>query len=85
MTEAYAYLRLSGLGQVEKDGFVRQLAAIENYGLANQVRIVRVFRKKGVADSVETMNRPEVKKNDDCPTRRQRACHRDRKAGQGVS
>jgi DNA invertase Pin-like site-specific DNA recombinase len=56
--KAFAYLRVSGKGQVEGDGFTRQLAAIKAYAAANDTTIVRVFREEGVSGTVENMNRP---------------------------
>ncbi len=58
MNKAFAYLRVSGKGQVDGDGFTRQLAAIKAYAAANGVKIVRVFREEGVSGTVENMNRP---------------------------
>ena len=40
-TPAFAYLRVSGKGQVEGDGFERQLRAIKSYASAQGVRIVQ--------------------------------------------
>jgi DNA invertase Pin-like site-specific DNA recombinase len=59
LMKAFAYLRVSGKGQIEGDGFPRQLAAIKAYAAANELSIVRVFREEGVSGSVENMNRPE--------------------------
>jgi DNA invertase Pin-like site-specific DNA recombinase len=42
-------LRVSDNGQVEGDGFPRQLKAIEEYAAAHDVRIVRVFREEGMS------------------------------------
>src|SRR5579862_2304378 len=58
MTKAFAYLRVSGKGQVEGDGFTRQLEAIRQYAKANDIRIVRVFREEGVSGTKELENRP---------------------------
>ncbi|HVZ18814.1 MAG TPA: recombinase family protein [Terriglobales bacterium] len=57
MTKAFAYLRVSGKGQVEGDGFTRQLKAIREYAAANGLKVVRVFREEGVSGTVENMNR----------------------------
>ena len=59
MTRAFAYLRVSGKGQVEGDGFTRQLTAIEAYAKSNDIRIVRVFRELGVSGSLDGMARPQ--------------------------
>lgn len=58
MTKAFAYLRVSGRGQVDGDGFTRQVAAIRKYSAANDIRVVRVFREEGVSGSTEWENRP---------------------------
>jgi DNA invertase Pin-like site-specific DNA recombinase len=56
--KAFAYLRVSGKGQVEGDGFPRQLSAIKAYAAANDIAIAKVFREEGVSGTVENMNRP---------------------------
>jgi len=58
MTNAFAYLRVSGKGQVDGDGFPRQLAAVKGYAKDHSVRIVKVFREEGVTGTMETMDRP---------------------------
>jgi site-specific DNA recombinase len=58
MTKAFAYLRVSGKGQIDGDGFPRQLAAVKAYAKAHDIRIVRVFREEGVTGTKETMDRP---------------------------
>jgi DNA invertase Pin-like site-specific DNA recombinase len=58
MTKAFAYLRVSGKGQVDGDGFPRQLAAIKGYAKEHGIHIVKVFREEGVTGSKETMDRP---------------------------
>jgi site-specific DNA recombinase len=58
MTKAFAYLRVSGKGQIDGDGFPRQLAAVRAYAKAHDIGIMRVFREEGVTGSKETMDRP---------------------------
>jgi DNA invertase Pin-like site-specific DNA recombinase len=58
MTKAYAYLRVSGKGQVKGDGFPRQLQAIKSYSVAHDIKIVQVFREEGVAGTKDSMDRP---------------------------
>jgi DNA invertase Pin-like site-specific DNA recombinase len=53
MTKAFAYLRVSGKGQVEGDGFERQLLAIKKYAAAHGIRIVKVFREEGVSGTTD--------------------------------
>ena len=57
MTNAFAYLRVSGKGQVNGDGFTRQLAAIRKFAAAHDLRIVQVFREEGISGTVENMDR----------------------------
>src|SRR5262252_216935 len=58
MTKAHAYLRVSGKGQVEGDGFTRQLKAIREYAAAHGIKIVNVYREKGVSGAKESADRP---------------------------
>ena len=58
MTKAFAYLRVSGKGQVEGDGFTRQLAAIKSYAASHEFKLVRVFREEGVSGTLDNMDRP---------------------------
>lgn len=60
MTKAFAYLRVSGKGQVEGDGFTRQLEAIKRYARAHDIRIVKVFREEGVCGATDLENRPAL-------------------------
>ena len=57
---AFAYLRVSGKGQVKGDGFPRQLAAIRQYAKAHGIRIKKVFREEGVSGAKELANRPAL-------------------------
>ena len=58
MTKAHAYLRVSGKGQVEGDGFTRQLKAIREYAAAHDIKIVTVYREEGVSCTKESADRP---------------------------
>jgi DNA invertase Pin-like site-specific DNA recombinase len=58
MTKVFAYLRVSGKGQVGGDGFPRQLAAIKRYASANNMNIARIFREEGVSGSTDWESRP---------------------------
>src|SRR5215472_578217 len=58
MQKAFAYLRVSGRGQIEGDGFSRQHAAIKTYAGLHDFRVVREFREEGVSGTIETMDRP---------------------------
>lgn len=56
----FAYLRVSGAGQVEGDGFERQLAAVCNYAQANGIKVARIFREEGVSGKKDLANRPAL-------------------------
>jgi DNA invertase Pin-like site-specific DNA recombinase len=60
MKTAYAYLRVSGKGQLEGDGFPRQIAAIKKYAAANDIRIARTFREEGISGMRDLENRPAL-------------------------
>lgn len=58
MEKAFAYLRVSGKGQVEGDGFTRQLEAIKKFAAANDIKIAKVYREEGVSGTTDWENRP---------------------------
>jgi DNA invertase Pin-like site-specific DNA recombinase len=58
MTKAHAYLRVSGKGQVDGDGFPRQLKAIREYAAAQGIKIINVYREEGVSGTKESAARP---------------------------
>jgi DNA invertase Pin-like site-specific DNA recombinase len=58
MKKAFAYLRVSGKGQVEGDGFTRQLEAVKKYAAANDIKIVKVYREEGVSGTTDWEDRP---------------------------
>jgi DNA invertase Pin-like site-specific DNA recombinase len=58
VVKAFAYLRVSGKGQVDGDGFTRQLTAIRKYAAEHQIKIAQVFREKGVSGTKDLANRP---------------------------
>jgi DNA invertase Pin-like site-specific DNA recombinase len=60
MNNAFAYLRVSGKGQLEGDGFTRQLSAIRKYADTNGLRVTRVFREAGVSGTQDLENRPAL-------------------------
>src|ERR1022692_1486068 len=60
MTKAFGYLRVSGKGQVDRDGFTRQLAAIKAYAAQHDIRIVKVCREEGVCGATDLENRPAL-------------------------
>ena len=60
MHEAFAYLRVSGKGQIDGDGFLRQRAAIKVYADGHGIRIVRYFEEQGVSGTKDLENRPAL-------------------------
>ncbi len=57
---AYAYLRVSGMGQVDGDGFTRQADAISRYSTANGIHIAQTFREEGVSGTKDLDDRPAL-------------------------
>src|ERR1700687_2224279 len=55
---AFGYIRVSGQGQVDGDGFTRQAKAIREYAAANGIRLVKIFKEEGVSGTIENMDRP---------------------------
>jgi len=51
--KAFAYMRVSGAGQISGDGFPRQLAAIQEYASHNNISIEREYREEGVSGTLE--------------------------------
>jgi DNA invertase Pin-like site-specific DNA recombinase len=58
MKKAFAYLRVSGKGQVDGDGFTRQHEAIKKYAAKHDLKIVKVFREEGVSGTRDMDDRP---------------------------
>lgn len=58
--KAFGYLRVSGKGQVDGDGFPRQKAAIKAYAEANGIKVVRWFQEKGVSGTNDLGDRPAL-------------------------
>jgi DNA invertase Pin-like site-specific DNA recombinase len=58
MKKCFAYLRVSGKGQLAGDGFPRQRAAIKEYAAAHGLRIVQVYEERGITGTKESMDRP---------------------------
>ena len=57
-TPALSYLRVSGKGQIDGDGFDRQRDAIARFAARNTLDIVGEFRDEGVSGTKELANRP---------------------------
>lgn len=58
MNKAFAYLRVSGKGQLSGDGFPRQRIAIEQYAARNGIEIVKWYEEKAVCGATEWEDRP---------------------------
>ena len=56
--KAYAYLRVSGRGQIDGDGFKRQREDIDAYAEAAGYEIVGEFREEGVSGTTTEADRP---------------------------
>jgi DNA invertase Pin-like site-specific DNA recombinase len=56
--KAFAYVRVSGSGQVQGGGFDRQLQAIQKYSMDNSIEIVDTFQEEGISGTQE--NRPAL-------------------------
>ncbi|MBF0496277.1 MAG: recombinase family protein [Deltaproteobacteria bacterium] len=52
-TRAYGYIRVSGKGQIEGDGLVRQEQAIRDYAQAHGITIEKIFEDAGVSGTLE--------------------------------
>src|SRR5437762_832008 len=58
LKDAFGYIRVSGKGQLDGDGFPRQRRAISQYAAVNGYRIVRWFEEKAVRGAETWENRP---------------------------
>jgi DNA invertase Pin-like site-specific DNA recombinase len=56
--EAFGYIRVSGIGQVDGDGFERQRVAIAAHAARSGLTISRWFEETGVSGKTEWENRP---------------------------
>lgn len=56
-TKAFSYLRVSGKGQIEGDGFPRQRETISRYAKRHQIEVVREFRDEGVSGTKDAFDR----------------------------
>ena len=57
-TKAVAYLRVSGKGQIDGDGFPRQSDAASKYAERNSLEIVDQYRDEGISGTSELAGRP---------------------------
>lgn len=58
MEQAFGYYRVSGGGQVDKDGPIRQRKAIDEYCKANNLNRIQWFHDLAVSGTVEGLDRP---------------------------
>lgn len=58
MKKAYGYIRVSGKGQVDGDGFARQEKAIRDYAKLNNLEIVLIYKELGVSGTL--LDRPAL-------------------------
>ena len=56
--KAFSYLRVSGKGQIDGDGFPRQRDAIQKYAKARKIEIVAEYRDEGVSGTKDHFDRP---------------------------
>jgi DNA invertase Pin-like site-specific DNA recombinase len=55
--EVFGYVRVSGKGQLDGDGFDRQEDAIYSFAESKGWKVVRVFREKAVSGTVDSLDR----------------------------
>lgn len=58
--KAFAYLRVSGINQIEGDGFERQALAVMTYANQNDIDVMQIFREEGVSGKKELEDRPAL-------------------------
>lgn len=58
LMKAFSYLRVSGLGQVDGDGFDRQREMVVKYAVGAGYEIEKEFREEGVSGTKEAVDRP---------------------------
>ncbi|QNN21227.1 recombinase family protein [Planctomycetales bacterium ZRK34] len=56
--KVFAYLRVSGKGQVDGDGFPRQRDAVSRWAKSNRCEVAREFRDEGVTGTKDGFDRP---------------------------
>lgn len=59
--KAYGYLRVSGRGQIEGDGFRRQREAIQDYATRHGVEVAAFYEEAGVSGTTDETERPAFK------------------------
>jgi len=56
--KSFGYIRVSGKGQVEGDGLIRQEKAVLDYAEEHEIKVEKIFREEGVSGTLE--NRPAL-------------------------
>lgn len=56
----FAYLRVSGMGQVDGDGFIRQMDAVSRFARSAGMNVVQTFREEGVSGAKDLEHRPAL-------------------------
>ena len=56
--KAYAYVRVSGKGQIDGDGFARQEETIRRFAKKRKIEIVGVFKEEGISGTKSETDRP---------------------------
>lgn len=59
-TKAFGYIRVSGKGQIQGDGFPRQEAEIRAYAAAHDIHLTRWFKEHGISGTTELDDRPAL-------------------------
>ena len=57
-TKAFSYLRVSGKGQIDGDGFPRQRDVVARYAKRHQLDIAAEYRDEGVSGTKDAFDRP---------------------------
>jgi len=57
-TTAFAYLRVSGKGQINGDGFDRQLDEINAYCERHNITLTKIFREEAISGTKDETERP---------------------------
>ena len=55
----FAYLRVSGVGQIKKGGYDRQIKVIKNFCKDQGYEIAHIYSEKGVSGAKDELDRPE--------------------------
>ncbi len=56
--KAYGYLRVSGQGQIDGDGFRRQEDEIRAYSKSSGIELAGVYQEQGVSGTTDETERP---------------------------